>query len=132
MKKKIFMVVFVVSIMFFSFNSVYAADKVTCGKIGSFNNKIPELTSWVISIAQILVPVILVIMGSIDLVKAISSQKDDEIKKGQKIFVKRLITAILIFFIVSLVKMLVSVIGTSADKDSVSSCIDCFISNNCK
>ena len=75
-------------------------DKVKCGNIGTFHRKIPEITSWIITVAQVLVPVILVIFGVIDFVKALSSQKDDEIKKGQQTFIKRLIAAVIVFFVV--------------------------------
>lgn len=107
-------------------------DKVSCGHIGKINKKIPEITSWIITIAQILVPVILVIMGSIDFVKAISSQKEDEIKKGMQIFIKRLIVAIIIFFVVVLAKFVVSLFSSGKDESqSIIKCIDCFIRNEC-
>ena len=107
-------------------------NKVTCGKLGKFHKKIPELTSWMISIIQVFVPVILVIMGSIDFVKSLASQKDDEMKKGQQTFVKRLITAVLIFFIVAIVKLFVGIVSSGENENNnIVGCINCFISNNC-
>ena len=106
-------------------------NNVSCGNIGSINKKIPELTSWIITIAQIVVPVILVIFGVIDFVKAIVSQKEDEIKKGQQIFIKRLITGILIFFVVVIVKFVVSLLAGENESGNIINCIDCFISNKC-
>lgn len=115
-------------------NSTNKSDKnkVTCGKLGKFHKKIPELTSWMISIIQVFVPVILVIMGSIDFVKSLASQKDDEMKKGQQTFVKRLITAVLIFFIVAIVKLFVGIVSSGeTENNNIVGCINCFISNNC-
>ena len=101
--------------------------------MGEFNRKIAEITSWIVSLLEIAVPVILVIFGSIDFVKAIVSQKDDEIKKGQQIFIKRLITGIIIFFIVVFTKLLVSAVsGDNNDKKGFIDCIDCFVNNKCK
>ena len=61
-------------------------DKVSCGNITGIPAKIPELVSFAITLIQIAVPVILVVMGSVDLFKGITAQKEDEIKKGQKIW----------------------------------------------
>ena len=106
------------------------SNKVSCGNITGIPSKIPSLTSKIITILQIAIPVILVIMGSLDLFKGITAQKEDEIKKGQQIFIKRLIFAVLVFFIVVIVKFLVSLVAESST-DNIVECIDCFISNNC-
>jgi hypothetical protein len=113
-----------------TFNSIQNSSKVSCGNITGIPKKIPELTSLAITIVHVAVPVILVIMGSLDLFKGITAQKEDEIKKGQQVFVKRLILAALIFFVVVIVKLLISVVADSSN-DNISSCIDCFISNDC-
>ena len=65
-----------------------------------------------------------------DLGKAVIAQKEDEIKKGQALFFKRLIAAILVFFVVTIVKL---VVGFAADREDAVDCIDCFIrgGNNC-
>jgi len=108
-------------------------DKVSCGNLGKFNKKLPEISSWLITLLQVAVPVILIIMGVIDFVKSLSSQKDDEIKKGQQMFIKRVITAIIIFFVVVVVKLLVSLVSSGqTEKESIVKCIDCFISNKCE
>ena len=70
-------------------------------------------------------------MGSIDLFKGIISSKEEEIKKGQQAFIKRLIIAAIIFFVVVVVKFIVGIIAEGATNNIIS-CIDCFISNNCK
>lgn len=104
-----------------------------CGnRIGFFNKRIPEITSWVITILQVAIPILLVIMGGIDFVKAITGQKDDEIRKGQQILIKRIIVAVIIFFVVAITKILVSLVSSGdSESKSIISCIDCFISNKC-
>ena len=110
--------------------TVSAAPKVSCGNVENIPKKITELTSLGITVVQIAVPVILVIMGSIDLFKGITAGKDDEIKKGQQMFIKRLVVAALIFFIVIIVKLLISLVAESSTS-SIVDCIECFISGNC-
>lgn len=126
--KKLFKLFFITAII--NINNVYAVEKVACGNITGIPKKIPELTSFAITVVQIAVPVILVLIGSFDFFKAVTAQKEDEIKKAQSLFVKRLIIAGLIFFVVVIVKLIVSVVADASSANIVD-CIDCFISGSC-
>ena len=142
MKKKILFFTLVVIVIFgFNISKAFALDntnqsmiltitKVSCGNITDIPKKIPYLTSLVVTIIQIAVPIILVILGMIDLMKGVTAQKEDEIKKGQQIFIKRLIAGIIVFFIIVVVKFLISLIADTKTSDIVD-CIDCFTSNDC-
>lgn len=112
--------------------SVSAMEKVSCGNVTNIPKKIPDLTSDIVTIFQIAVPIILIIMGSIDLLKGVMAQKEDEIKKGQHMLIKRLITAAIIFFVVVIVKFVISIVADSTNTANMVECIDCFISGNCK
>lgn len=131
MKKKIF-VMLLLTMMFLPIIDVSAATKVSCGNITGIPEKIPELTSFIITVVQIAVPVILVILGTLDLFKGVTAGKEDEMKKGQAMFIKRLVLAAIIFFIVVISKFLISIIADT-DKTNIVDCIDCFIdSKTCK
>lgn len=107
-------------------------EKISCGNIGQIPAKAPELVHMFILIAQIAVPIILVILGMIDFAKGIMSQKEDEIKKGQKTFISRLVMGAVIFFIVALVKLLIGiVVDNSGNRQNIIACIDCFVNNDC-
>ena len=112
--------------------TIKTMSKVNCGNITGIPAKIPELTSFIIKIVYVAAPVILVIMGSIDLFKGLTAQKEDEIKKGQQLFIKRLITAFIIFLIVVLVKLFISIVADSENSGDITKCINCFIDNDCK
>ena len=73
--------------------------------------KIFKFIGTIITFIKIIVPIILVIMGSIDLAKAVMAQKDDEIKKGYQSLMKRVIVAVIIFFLPSLVSMIIGLVG---------------------
>lgn len=109
-------------------------SKISCGNVTGIPEKIPELTSFAITVIQIAIPIVLVVMGSLDLFKGLSAQKEDEIKKGQQMFVKRLIYAAVIFFVVVITKLLVSVVADSTTSNNIAECIDCFLSGteNCR
>ena len=81
-----------------------------------------DVVKSVLTIIQIAVPILLIIMGSMDLMQAVMAGKEDEIKNAQGTFVKRAIAAVIVFFIpliVSLVMGLIT-IDTTANGDPVS------------
>ena len=130
MKKKLKYIVTL--IMVFTASKVHAATYVDCGSVKHLPYKVLQISNTVINIMQIAVPIILILLGSIDFVKAVSSQKEDDIKKAQGMFIKRLILGALVFFIVVIVKLLLSAIG--ANDDGIWGCVECFVNNasNCK
>ena len=64
---------------------------------------------------QIGVPIILIIVGMFDMWKAITQQKEDEIKKAQNLLVKKAIAAALVFLMFSLVSLVVSIVNIDSD-----------------
>lgn len=72
----------------------------------------------VFPIIQIGVPILLIIMGSIDLGKAVLSSDDKEIKGATGRLIKRVVSAIAIFFVVTVVKLVMNMFaGTGVDQD---------------
>lgn len=67
----------------------------------------------VLPIIQIGIPIALILMGSIDLGKAVLASDDKEIKGAISKLVKRAIAAIAIFFIATLVTLIMGWIGES-------------------
>lgn len=80
----------------------------------SIPEEITSILSSVVTLIQIGIPIILVIMGMIDLGKAVTSQKEDEVKKAQSMLIKRLIYGVLIFLVVAIVKFVLGIVGDSA------------------
>ncbi len=117
-------------------------NDVTCGGTPGItvDKSIPALTSTVVLFIEIFVPVLLVILGMIDIFKAVIAQKDDDMKKAQGTLIKRFIYAVLVFFVVFLVKFVFSTIDDNQNSNKTNSttsldtvsCINCFISNKCK
>ena len=108
-------------------------DYVSCG--GGYLEKIPsslpKIISTIYTIIQIAVPVVLVILGMLDLFKSITAGKEDDIKKGRQTFIQRLIFAALVFFLALIIRFIVSVAASKTDSDNILDCMDCFISEKC-
>lgn len=113
----------------------YDKSTVSCGEGENMVTGIPKLLPQVVSIAytliQVVIPILLVIFGSLDLAKGITAQKEDEIKKGQQMFIKRLITAAVVFFVFVLVKVVISMVADGSSS-KILNCTECFIKNNDK
>ena len=106
-----------------------AYSEISCGGIiEGMSSQVPILVSLIINIIKIAVPIILVIFGMLDLAKAVMAQKDDEIKKSQQTFLKRLVSAVLVFFVISIVQLVFKVV-TNGDEDNagVWDCFNCFV-----
>lgn len=71
------------------------------GNIGSCGFS-ARLLSWgrnIIKWVKYIIPVILIVLGILDFIRAVTKDKEEEMKKAQDRFVKRLIAAALIFII---------------------------------
>lgn len=84
---------------------------------------------------QVVVPILLIIWGMIDFAKAIIGQDEDKIKAGQKLFMKRLIAAVIVFLVVTIVQLLINVAagiaegdGANTDVNSIWTCAKSLIS----
>lgn len=110
---------------------------VTCGSSGLVMNEIiPNLTSTLVNLIKIGVPLLLIFFGMLDLGKAVMAQKEDEIKKGQQTFIKRLIAAAIVFLVVFIVQIVINLLvpknsdATSQTNNTILNCIDCFINGS--
>lgn len=89
-------------------------------------NGIPDKLAYMIQMVvlaiQVVVPILLIIWGMLDLGKAVVAQKEDEIKKGQQTFVKRIIAAAIVFFVVTIATLLINLVAD--DSATITGCID--------
>ena len=119
------------------YNNVPSANATTysCGKkmVKDIPGNILDTVHNAYMIIQVVVPVVLVIMGMITLLKSVTSSKEDEIKKAQMNFVKKLIVAAIVFFMFVIVKLLVSFAASSDRAPKIIDCMDCFLNgkDNC-
>lgn len=80
-----------------------------CGEGGTLV-EVWKAISAVITILCIAVVILLIVMGTLDMLKAVMAGKDDEIKKAQGTLIKRVIAAVIVFFIPLLVKLVLNLI----------------------
>ncbi len=104
---------------------VYAAEEtINCG---ADIVPIPVATAKIMHNAYILLkigaPLILVVMGLADFARAVFGSSDDDIKKKEKRFIKRIISAVLVFLVLSIVEFIFTLL-TNAGFSDATACID--------
>ena len=80
---------------------------------------------YLITIVKIAVPILLIVMGSIDFMKAVMAGKEDEIKKTQSTFIKRTIAALIVFFVPTILSILLTVLEHDEVKNN--NCYMCVV-----
>ena len=76
------------------------------------------LKNGLLPIIQIGVPIILIVMGSIDLGKAVLSSDDKEIKGAVSKLIKRAIAAVAVFFVSTIVVVVMNMLAGTGAKDT--------------
>lgn len=101
--------------------------------IGFCNNKGVKQTlkfiGTLLLIAKIVVPVLLIIFGIIEFAKAMTSTDSDAISKATKSFIFKLISAIIIFILPTIINFIFSNIVT--DGSGYNQCRRCIFNRNC-
>lgn len=104
---------------------------VGCGGASDIPQQVPALISLLVNLLKIATPIILIFISIITLVKAMAAQKEDEIKKATSSLIKKIIAAVLVFFVVAIVQFIVSVVAED-EYTGFENCLNCFLNNKCK
>ena len=73
------------------------------------------IKNGVFPIVQIGIPILLIVFGTIDLGKAVISSDDKEVKQAQSRLIKRCVYAVAIFFITTLVSIIMGLVSKGVD-----------------
>ncbi len=108
-----------------SYQSEDYVETVSCPGIDEIPAGLPGFVRNIVNLMKIAIPILIIIMGMIDFVKAVTFTGDPKDPPFKKFF-RRLIAGVLAFFIVALVQF---VFGLAKDSDTnIAGCISCFIS----
>ncbi len=69
-------------------------------------------------IVQIGIPILLLVFGTVDLGKAVISSDDKEVKAAQSRLIKRVIYAVAVFFIATIVSIVMNLVATANAQES--------------
>ncbi len=87
-----------------------------------------RLIGFIIIIIKIIVPLLIILMGTIDYYKAIIDEKEDSMLKQTKVLIRRILIGLLIFFIPTLIKLgLMFIGGWSEVEPNYNECAECLL-----
>ena len=111
---------------------MFILDTVSCGGITGIPEMLPNLVSVGYNIIKIFVPIALILFGMWDLGKAVMQQKEDDIKKGQKTFIQRVIAAVIVFLVFSIVQLVFGLLASASgdDSENIMDCVNCFLDSS--
>lgn len=99
-----------------------------CGDLTRISKGVPKFTNLLYRLIKVIVPIILVVMGTSDFLRAVSANDEKSMDETPKRFARRIGAAVLIYFVMTMVQLVIKVIDTD-NKSSVLSCAKCFISS---
>lgn len=117
-------------LFFFTMTNVYAAGECESGKCISCGNDtldLPVATANIMHNAYVLIkivtPLLLVVMGMFDFGRAVLGSNEEDIKKKQNKFINRVIAAVMVFLVISIVEFGISILTNSGVFDA-SGCLN--------
>ena len=86
----------------------------------------------IVTFAKYIVPIIIIAFGIMDLYKAVTGVKDDEIKKAFKAIMVRIAAGVLIFLLPGLVQFFFNMLNEWSNyKVDVCCCTECLLNSSC-
>jgi len=81
----------------------------------------------IVNILQIAIPVIIILLGTLDLGKAVMAGDDKKIKEAQKMLIMRLVYGVAVFFVITIVKVVFGLVAVGTDNgDNPNTSSGCF------
>ena len=84
-----------------------------------------RVVGFVIYIIRIAIPIMIVLLGTLDLGKAVIAGEDKKIKEAQKTFIMRIIYGVAIFFVFPIVEVIFGLLGFDVENSYQRVCWEC-------
>lgn len=101
-------------------------DKTDDGKTNDVNDdgaaSLAYMIDSILLYVRIIVPILIIVLGMIDLGKAVIAGKEDEMRKAQSTFIKRVLLGVVVFFIPLLVDIIMQFADIVWEGTGYSSC----------
>ena len=78
---------------------------------GTLGSGVTDILSWVYTGVLVATPILVVVLSMKDMLTAVTSGKEDEMKKAQATMIKRIIVGVVIFFIPMIIKAILQLAG---------------------
>lgn len=121
-------------------NAVYLDNTVNVGFVNTLQDSVncggaeipygfPYIVNRIIKILKIFTPIILILLGMIDFLKATISSDEKQMKEASSKFVRRILAAVIIFFVIAIVQFAFRLVGE--ENEGTLGCFNCFVNGEC-
>lgn len=83
-------------------NNNYQSNEEICKELFGDKDEPDSIRNFVDEILKypkIIIPILVIVLGTLDLAKAVMAAKEDEMRKAQSTFIKRVLVGVVIFFV---------------------------------
>lgn len=88
--------------------------------------KVLSFVGYLLFFVKLLVPFLIILMGTMDYYKAITSEKTDDLSKQTQKFIKRVILGIIVFFVPAILNTFMSLLSDRSNTVSIyEKCVSC-------
>lgn len=106
---------------------IYGQDyTITCSDLfdsaSEDGESLSSLVNQVLSYVRIIVPILIILLGSLDFAKAVIASKEEDMKKAQATFVKRLAAGLVVFLVPTLVTIIMNLADIAWEGQGYTSC----------
>ena len=110
----------------FIFDNVYAetVKYISCGSQSGIPFGLPGFVRTLITAIQLIVPVLLILFGSIDFLRVVFGTGNEDWTNALKRFIPRVLAGVAIFFTILLVRIFIQTLDI--EDDSLLACLSCF------
>lgn len=105
-------------------------DLVKCGN-SNIPSQLPVITRSIVTLIKIAVPLVLIVMGMIDMLQATIASDEKKMADAKGKFIKRLIAGAVVFLVVTVVQFVVGIVAPD-ESPTLLNCVDCMISDGSK
>lgn len=82
-----------------------------------------QLIGTIVWWIQIAIPVIIILLGTIDLGKAVISGDEKKVAEARGAFIKRLIYGVAVFFVIFIVQLVFGAVAQASDNNACFNCV---------
>lgn len=118
MKKKSINIICLIYLCMFGFNTIVLADNNSNFNCQSFAEIKVDLQNF-FNFFKIIVPLLVIGLSSFDFIKAITEKDDKDIKKAFTRLIKRLVYAVILFFLPSILNLLMNMVTDNVCIDEI-------------
>lgn len=109
-KKKFIYICMYLYLVLFGFKTIVFAEDLNCNSWGRTLQDFKNIFNFL----KIIVPLLVIGLSSYDFIKAITSKDDKGIKKAFNTFLKRLILAVIFFFLPVVINLFLDIAGVNS------------------